>query len=67
MSKTPNQIIEHLKALGLGSTQRSKVMETFRDAGEAEALEQAAGYLQQERREIAGSKAAANALFGMKI
>ncbi len=60
-------MVERLKTMGLPPVQRSKVMETFHDAGEAEALEQAEGYLTSSRNEIANAKAAAKLLCGMEL
>jgi hypothetical protein len=62
-----SEMVAKLKGMGLCQSQRSKVMETYRDAGEAEALEQANGYVQQECIQVANAKAAANALCGMNL
>ena len=61
------QMVEKLKGMGLCRIDRSKVMETYRDAGEVEALEQANGYLERDRIGLANAKAAAEALCGIKI
>ncbi|MDP4028548.1 MAG: hypothetical protein Q8P42_06220 [Gallionella sp.] len=63
----PSQMVEKLKEMGLCQSQRSKVMETYRDAGEEEALEQANGYVHQERVQIENAKAAANVFCGMRL
>lgn len=63
----PAEMVTKLKGIGLCQSQRVKVMETYRDAGEAEALEQANSYVRQERNQVANAKAAANALCGMNL
>ncbi len=63
----PEQMIEKLKDMGLCQIERSKVMETYRDAGEADALEQADGYVRQHHICMANARAAANVLCGMNL
>lgn len=64
---TTPEMISSLKAMGLKQPDREKVLATFRDAGQAEALEQARGYVARSAAQLAGAKAAARQLFGMSI
>lgn len=67
MKRTPQEMVKCLKEMGLGQQQRSKVMATFRDAGEEEAIEQAQELLAGDQAAIAGAKQAARTLLGIKI
>lgn len=67
MKMRPKEMVEKLKAMGLGRVQRALVMETFHDAGEKEALEQAEGYLVAHRRQVADAEIAARRLCGLVL
>lgn len=64
---TPTEMVSHLKALRLGQVERSNVMETFRDAGQAEALEQAHNYVVARKTATTRTKAAVRMLLGITI
>lgn len=65
--KTCSQMVEQLKAMGLPHSQRAKCMETFRDVGEGEALEQAERYLSNNRNQIQNAKNVALIMCGLNI
>lgn len=60
-------MVERLKALGLCQHDRRKVIDTFRDSGEKEAMEQANDIVARTKAEIAGAKQAARDLCGIHI
>ena len=62
-----SKMIETLKAMGLSKIEREKCIETYRDVGEAETLEQARGYVAAKERQLADAKSAANSLCGMSL
>lgn len=64
---TGPQFSERLKEMGLGQQDRRKVMETFHDAGEKEALEHANGIIARSNAALAGAKQAARNLCGIDI
>lgn len=64
MKMTPWAMVAKLKEMGLPQTDRSKVLETFRDAGEKEALEQANEILQRRAKQIAAAEKAMNSIMG---
>jgi hypothetical protein len=64
---TTTEMVDRLKAMGLGQHDRRKVLETFRDAGEKEALEQANEIVARSKTQIAEAKQAAHDLFGINI
>lgn len=64
---TPDEMVAHLKAIGLCASDRAKVMETYRDAGEDEALEQARRYVVAGQSAVAGARAGAAAWCGIRI
>lgn len=56
---SPQEMITHLKAMGLCASDRAKVMETYRDAGQDEALEQAERHVAIGNAAVARAKAGA--------
>jgi hypothetical protein len=63
----PEQMIEHMKGLGLSKVHRSIVMNTYREEGEVEALAHAARILAKEQQDLQAARTAANNLFGMSL
>lgn len=61
------QFIERLKALGLGYWEREQCCATYRDSGEAEALEQAERYIARRQAQADGAWLAAPQLCGLDI
>ncbi len=59
--------IERLKAMGLGDWEREQCCATYRDAGEAEAIEQAERYNARRQAQVDGARLAARALCGLNI
>lgn len=53
--------------MGLGAWEREQCCATYRDTGEAEALEQAEQYIARSKAQLAGARAAAKALCGLHI
>ena len=66
-SMTTPEMIVHLKGMGLKQLEREKVLATFRDAGQAEALEQASEHMARSAAQLSGAKATAQQLFGINI
>lgn len=64
MKSTPWAMTAKLKEMGLPQTDRAKVMETFRDAGEKEAMEQANNILLRRAKQIAAAEKAMNSIMG---
>lgn len=64
---TPQEMVEHLKAMGLCTIDRAKVMETYRDAGQDEAIEQAESYVTANKAAVTRAKAGMAIWSGMKI
>lgn len=64
---TPQEMVEHLKAMGLCTIDRAKVMETYRDAGQDEALEQAERHVAIGNAAVARAKAGAATLCGVVL
>jgi len=64
---TGPELVERLKEMGLGRHDRSKVLETFRDSGEKEALEQANEIVARTKADLAGAKQAARDLCRIDI
>jgi hypothetical protein len=66
-SMTIPELIAHLKTMGLNQPERENVVATFRDSGQAEALELARSYVAQSDAQISAAKAAAAQLCGLFI
>ena len=62
-----SKMIETLKGMGLSKIEREKCIETYRDVGEAETLEQARGYVAAKERQLADAKSAAKTLCGISL
>lgn len=61
------EFIARLKAMGLGDWERQQCCATYRDSGEAEALEQAERYVAQSKAQIESARQAAKQLCGLDI
>lgn len=64
---TGPQFSERLKKMGLGQQDRRKVIETFHDAGEKEAMEHANDIIARSNANLAAAKQAARDLCGIDI
>lgn len=60
-------LIVKLKEMGLGRIQRANVLETYRDVGYEEAMEQAIGYQTTSQKQVDAATVAAADLFGLNI
>ena len=63
---TPHEMVAHLKAMGLCTRDRAKVMETYRDAGQDEAIEQADSYVTTSKTAVTRAKVGMEAWTGMQ-
>lgn len=64
---TPQEMVTHLKTMGLCASDRAKVMETYRDAGQDYALEKARRYVVAGQSAVASAKAGAAAWCDIRI
>jgi len=64
---TGPEFSDRLKGMGLGSQDRRKVIETFHDSGEKEAMEHANDIIARSNAALAGAKQAARDLCGIDI
>lgn len=62
-----DQFLEYMKSKGICRYDRSKCLDTFRDAGFEEAKEQADGYVERDAQQLRAAESAARRLCGMAI